>query len=170
MTKTLSTRRNGCVRRGSVRNSLSRRNSSVRRSRHHRKRNPDDNDEDSHLIYRYTRAQAIEDGILVDLTEWASAKTGFRGGFNVPVAVTVSVWEDLNKIPPSRHIEDVRGRAHDLLWIASLAARGAKPNQSEILFEVMMHSGRRMYKTYKLVISGGDHGEPVITIMQPNED
>ena len=27
-------------------------------------------------IYRYTRAQAIEDGVLIDLTEWAS-ETGF---------------------------------------------------------------------------------------------
>ena len=28
----------------------------------------------------YTRAQAIEDGTLIDLTEWASADKGFIGG------------------------------------------------------------------------------------------
>ena len=43
----------------------------------------------------YTRAQAIEDGELVDVTEWASSKTGFMGGFTVPVAVTRSVWADI---------------------------------------------------------------------------
>lgn len=39
------------------------------------------------VIYSYTRTQAIEDGVLVDVSETA-AELGFR----LPVAVTAAVW------------------------------------------------------------------------------
>ena len=32
-------------------------------------------------IHVYTRRQALEDGVLVNVTEWASGETGFLGGF-----------------------------------------------------------------------------------------
>ena len=125
---------------------------------------------ESEPIYRYTRAQAIEDGMLVDLTEWGSAEKGFRGGFGVPVAVTAAVWADLSVIPPSKAgSQDVRGRAHDLLWMASLAARRAS-STATVLFRMILHVGRRSSQTYKLMIHPGDHGEPVVTILRPNED
>ena len=40
------------------------------------------------VISVYTRAQAIEDGILVDVSE-----TAREAGFRIPVAVTRSVWD-----------------------------------------------------------------------------
>ena len=41
----------------------------------------------------YTREQAIEDGVLVDVTEWAgSGPNGMLGGFSVPVAMTRALW------------------------------------------------------------------------------
>ena len=43
---------------------------------------------ESDVIFSYTRSQAIEDGVLVDLSEWAR-ETGFR----FPVACTRAVWE-----------------------------------------------------------------------------
>src|SRR5712691_13345787 len=43
-------------------------------------------------ISAYTREQAIADGVLVDVTEWASADKGFIGGFTCPVALTAGVW------------------------------------------------------------------------------
>lgn len=76
-------------------------------------------------IHVYTREQAIEDGVLVDLTEWASADKGFHGGFTCPVAVTSALWNAIEAIPASlAGVADVRGRAHDVLWMASLAVRG----------------------------------------------
>ena len=39
--------------------------------------------EDAPVIYSYTRKQAIEDGVLVDLTEWSK-----ETGFTIPVACT----------------------------------------------------------------------------------
>lgn len=41
------------------------------------------------VIHSYTRAQAIEDGYLVDVTE-----TAREAGFVWPVAMTRAVWED----------------------------------------------------------------------------
>lgn len=51
--------------------------------------NDDNLSENAPVICRYTRTQAIEDGVLVDLTEWA-AETGFR----IPVACTATVWHE----------------------------------------------------------------------------
>lgn len=39
------------------------------------------------VVFRYTRKQAIEDGVLVDISRWA-AETGFA----IPVACTHAVW------------------------------------------------------------------------------
>lgn len=76
------------------------------------------------VISSYSREQAIEDGFLVDLTEWASSDKGFHGGFTCPVAVTQALWIAIEAIPQSlTGIADVRGRAHDVLWMASLAVR-----------------------------------------------
>ena len=121
------------------------------------------------VIYAYTRADAIEDGTLVDMTEWASSDKGFIGGFSCPVAITRSVFADLENIPPSkRGYQSVRGRAHDLLWMASLAAR--KGGSAAILFQMILHVGRKSKKVLKMVVGGGDNGEMVITIMQRDED
>ena len=80
------------------------------------------------------------------------------------------VLVDLNAIPASKQSsQDVRGRAHDLLWMASLAARRAGKT-STVRFQVIMHLGRTGRQTYKLMIHLGDHGEPVVTILRPNED
>jgi hypothetical protein len=120
------------------------------------------------VISSYSRAQAIEDGVLVDVTEWASSTKGFIGGFTCSVAVTRAVFADLERKPK---LQDVRGRAHDLLFMASLAARrGAKKGESVALFRVLMQVGRSKMQTYKLVAGPGDKGELVMTIMQPHED
>ena len=39
------------------------------------------------VIYRYTRSQALSDGVLVDITE-----TARQAGFRVPVAMTAAAW------------------------------------------------------------------------------
>jgi hypothetical protein len=89
-------------------------------------------------IFVYTRADAIADGMLVDVTASASdGPEGMLGGFTVPVAITRSLWIaldiDTREDPgePRWHRlarecgESTRGRAHDVLWLANLAARRA---------------------------------------------
>jgi hypothetical protein len=61
-------------------------------------------------------------------------------GFMCPVAVTAAVWKDINAIPPRLEgIADVRGRAHDVLWMAALAAR--EGGGTEATFTVLMDVG-----------------------------
>lgn len=72
----------------------------------------------------YTRKQAIEDGVLVDVTEWANdGPNGMMGGFTCPTVITRNLWEKIEA--PKRSNQDTRGRAHDVLWMAAGAARRA---------------------------------------------
>ena len=126
--------------------------------------------ETNDLIHAYTRAQAIADGVLVDVTEWASADRGFIGGFSVPVAVTAGVWATIEAIPASLTGADVRGRAHDVLWMASLACRRPYPPGPRPFKLHLPSKGTRKRKRVLSVVSGpGDDGEQVITIGFPEE-
>jgi len=48
------------------------------------------------VIFSYTRKQAIEDGVLVDLTPFAK-----ETGFKIPVACTAAVWHEY-VVPPEK--------------------------------------------------------------------
>jgi hypothetical protein len=121
--------------------------------------------EDFVEVYSYSRKQAIEDGVLIDVTEWAK-----ECGFKIPVAVTAAVWSDLEEIPEKFKGQlDLRGRAHDLLFMAALAGRKQR-NTDCILFELILHIKNTKKQQYKMLIGPGDDLKPVITILQPNED
>lgn len=115
------------------------------------------------VIHAYTRAQALEDGVLVDMTEWAR-----ETGFMVPVAATQSLWADINAIPRKGYGAegDVRGRAHDVLWMLFCAIRGSRPGARRISYQLIMptEGTRRRYKTLIADYGPGDDGAPVITI------
>ena len=124
---------------------------------------------DAPIIYRYTREQAIDDGVLVDLTSWAG-ETGFR----IPVACTQSVWADYIE-PPEGTMEagqSERGRAHDTIWMLFVAIKRSPPGESELRFEVLFLNKKLEQETVtlKAVCGPGDDGEPVMTIMLPHED
>lgn len=113
------------------------------------------------VISSYSRADAIADGTLVDMHEWASDTKGFIGGFKVPVAMTRAVWTRIEKFD-KRSGQDERGRAHDVLFMSSLALRSAlRRNQERALFKVLM-SGR--YAMFRIVLDGDG-----ATIMEPTE-
>jgi len=117
------------------------------------------------IIYTYTRAQAIEDGMLVDVTETAQ-----EAGFRWPVAVTIGVWQMIENIPPRyKGWADIEGRLWDVLWMAQLAARRGG---TETLYRLILPHGRWQYATLKMVSgpAGPDSWEPCITIMLPEED
>ncbi len=134
--------------------------------------NADNPFNDMPVIYRYTRAQAIEDGVLVDLTEWSR-----ETGFTIPVACTVAVWNQYITPPKSTKKlgQSERGRAHDVLSMLLCAIR-MKRSDSEgsdrLLFEVIFLQTPRRHETIKLkaICGPGDQGEAVVTLMLPNED
>lgn len=124
-------------------------------------------------IYRYTRAQALDDGVLVDVTSMAK-----EAGFRLPVALTAAAWadavawseEDSRRQTP----QDESGRLWDVLWMAYMAALQAS-GSSVVTYRLhrVPRGGRctqpRM-TILKMVIGGGDDGAAVITIMLPHED
>jgi hypothetical protein len=113
------------------------------------------------VIYSYSRTQAIEDGVLVDL----SAVDSIRQHWKHPFACTSAVWtiiEDALQHPG----QDVSGICHDVSTMAKLAIRDAR--EAELIrFEVIIAG-----KTHamKLHIGPGDTARPVLTLMLPYED
>ena len=120
------------------------------------------------VIHAYTRAQAIEDGVLVDLSGLAR-----EAGFRWPLAVTRGVW---GVIEPRRELEkegqSCNGRAWDLLNILRAELRSAQCRR-EVCFApyFLMECGKPSRQVTMRAVSGpGDDGEPVITVMMPDED
>lgn len=121
------------------------------------------------VIISYTRAQALADGVFVDVTELAH-ETGFR----LPVAVTAAVWADIEDIPPQSG-QDTTGRLWDLLTSTHFhtcraVAEGNGDTDTIRLSFVLHRDGCHPRYEIKSVIGPGDNGEPVLTIMKPNED
>jgi hypothetical protein len=120
------------------------------------------------LIHRYTRAQAIADGVLVDVTEM-----GRDAGIRYPVAVTRAVWERCVTAPPGIECQDPQGRLWDILWLLRCAVlRGADGPVVHFAVRVRNDSREGMPPLVRLkaVCGPGNQGEPVITIMLPEED
>lgn len=128
------------------------------------------------LIHSYTRAEAIADGVLVDVSRQASPAE-MRGGFTVPVAVTAALWAAIEAIPGSlTGIADSRGRLHDVLWMASLAVRRqlrasvASVATSQQFAVHMPYAGtRKRVQTLRVEVGPDDEGGPCVTIGFPED-
>ena len=126
------------------------------------------------VISVYTRAQAIEDGILVDVSD-----TAREAGFTIPVAVTRTVWDRLVALPEGyRGYQDERGRLWDVVWMARhYALRASSSDRVTMCVLVrdirkdLRDSNRPPRKHFLIVaIGAGDQGQPVITVMFPKDD
>ena len=118
------------------------------------------------LIYQYTRKEAIEDGVLVDVTEMAK-----EAGIRYPTALTCAVWEKYVRVPEAVPWQDEKGRLWDILWMFHHAAM--KEGGSELLFQLVVNNdGAEEPKltTLKAICGPGDDPEPTITVMLPEED
>ena len=115
------------------------------------------------VIVRYTRRQALEDGVLVDVSQWASPQE-IMCGFTIPVAMTAAVWAEVEA--PRGSTQDTRGRAHDVLSMAALAAR-RNLDSDRATFAVRL--GRSDVRLW-IHVGPGDDAEPVATIMFEGED
>ena len=119
------------------------------------------------VVYAYTRAQAIEDGVLIEVSEMAK-----EVGIKYPVALTRTLWDAY--IIPDKESESSgqseQGRLWDTLFMFMLKAR--RTSGAYLLYDLMfLMKGAVLRKVkVKAVCGPGDNGEPVITIMMPNED
>ena len=125
------------------------------------------------VIHSYTRAQALADGVLVDVTE-----TSKKFGFRIPIALTAVVWigccewtdYDEARKPCG---QDMKGRLWDVLTMAAQAAKRTDGPLAPFSVLRIPRSGERMTPEKVdliLHIGAGDAGEPVCTIMEPGED
>ena len=126
------------------------------------------------VVESYSRAQAIEDGVLIDAGSMAK-----EAGFKWPVAVTSAAWadcvawtEDDNR---QQAYQDESGRLWDVLFMASHAIRQGSGSGNRLLFKLYRvrrdgYSKEAILATLKLIVGPGDQGEPVITILLPDED
>lgn len=119
------------------------------------------------LIYSYTRADALRDGVLVDVSEFAR-----EFGFVLPVAVTQAVWAGYIEVPDAVPWQDEKGRLADILTMLHFAIKCMSAPRTELRFVVCVQNrpGPARDVQLKAHCGPGDHGEPVITVMLPNED
>jgi len=122
------------------------------------------------VIIRYSRADALADGVLVDVSARAS-----EAGFALPVALSALLWADINALPEGSG-QDVDGRLWDVLFMAwhNVRVHGGKPGNT-LVYELILplagqdESPAAPYPV-KLVLGPGDDGEPVLTLMRPDQD
>lgn len=123
------------------------------------------------VIVSYGRKEAIEDGVLIDVSTLAS-----EAGFIFPVAMTNALYGKVGDIPEDFSHQDLTGRLWDILFVASVTARNSK---GDVMFfevdipHVVIEEGEEILKEVlkiKSIIGPGDQMEPVITMMLPNED
>ena len=129
------------------------------------------------VICTYTREQALEDGVLVDVTEMAR-----EAGFTFPVALTQRLHAEVITPDPRAAAEgqSVDGRLWDALHMLHMAIKGALPCTTTpgpgpgqtTLYQCYFIMKRRQRKllTLKAVCGPGDNMEPTITLMLPDED
>ena len=124
------------------------------------------------VIHSYSRAQAIEDGVLVDVTVTAK-----EVGFRWPVVITAALHD---RLTPSQHDvsigQDYDGRLWDALWLAAYTIKLADPGTDTVTYTVVLQeveakSGQPVNVDIRLwaVCGPGDEGEPVVTIGFPED-
>jgi len=121
------------------------------------------------IIYAYTRAQALADGVQVDISTTAQ-----EAGIRFPVFITRSAFEAYVTVPPNVTGQDEAGRLWDVVWMLRHAIRKATPGQTRLPFALYVRNDNRAPRLIKLIAECGpldlDKPEPAIIIMMPGED
>ena len=121
------------------------------------------------VIYAYTRAQAVADGVQVDVT-----KTAQEAGIKFPMFLTRAVWEAYVTVPPDVTGQDEAGRLWDVVWMTRFGIIRARPGVDRIPVAMYVRNDNHRAKLVKLIATCGpldiDDPQPAITVMMPDED
>ena len=115
------------------------------------------------LIYSYTRAEALADGVLVDVSERAK-----RAGIRHPTACTAGVWSLIDCLPASDTdtlagiVRDVRAEEVLRAMLAAIRCGGAR-GTDRVVFAAL---GAALWAQ----CGPGDTEAAVITILREGED
>lgn len=127
------------------------------------------------VIHAYTRAEAIDDGVLVEIPESASRAAGFK----VPVAMTATAWGAT--VGFGTDLAELLAKATAVLAAAMLEYRqsehrarmglsGPVGDRLAFAYDAEREDGGVDIVQLVLVIGPGDNAEPVGTVMLPGED
>ena len=122
------------------------------------------------VIYSYTRAQAVADGVQVEVT-----KTANEAGIKFPVFLTRTVFDAYVAIPPGVTCQDEAGRLWDIVWMLRFAILRSRPGTDRIPVALYVRqSNTERPRLIKLIATCGpldiDNRQPAITVMMPDED
>lgn len=124
---------------------------------------------DFEVISSYTRANAIEDGTLVDLSVNFPDISGQL--YKYPVACTAAVWSIIEAaVTNKEHCNDFAGVVWDVLWMSQKGIVRKLDDSSQVFRVIITEANQQKYHDLKIVCHGGDEAEPVLTIMLPGED
>jgi hypothetical protein len=120
-------------------------------------------------VYSYTRRQALDDGVPVDLTDFAP-----NHGIIFPAACTAGVYH--RYLVPDKTLQSqgqtLEARIHDLLSTLAAAIKGQRLSADRLTFQTtfLMPRGRQVTVTFTCICGPDDAGDPVLTILLPGED
>jgi hypothetical protein len=121
------------------------------------------------VIYSYTRAQAVADGVQVEVT-----KTAQEAGIKFPMFLSRAVWDAYVAVPPDVSGQDEAGRLWDVVWMTRFAIIRARPGCDRLPVVLYVRNDNHRTKLVKLIATCGaldmDDPQPAITVMLPDED
>ena len=127
------------------------------------------------VIFAYSRAQAVADGVQVEVSKVAA-----EAGIRFPMFLTRAVYDAYVTVPPGVTAQDEAGRLWDLVWMTRFAiiranGRAGSPlHAARLPVALYVRNDNHRAKLVKLIATCGptdiDDPAPAITVSMPDED
>jgi hypothetical protein len=121
------------------------------------------------VVYAYTRAQAVADGVQVEVSKVAA-----EAGIRFPVFLTRGVYDAYVTVPDGVTGQDEAGRLWDVIWMTRFAILRAKPGTNRLPVALYVRNDNHRSRLVKLIATCGpldmDDPSPAITVQLPGED
>ena len=98
------------------------------------------------VIYSYTRAQAVADGVQVEVT-----KTAQEAGIKFPVFLTRTVFDSFVTVPEGVTGQDEAGRLWDIVWMLRFGILRSRPGCDRIPVAFYVRNDNRAARLVKLI-------------------
>lgn len=121
--------------------------------------------EDAAVIHSYSRADALEDGVLIDVSKHAA-----EVGITIHTAITPGVWAEVIGNPDWQSCGTEENRIEGII---SMAFNELEKKETNLVFfsVQLMNYGEVYRETHLRAQRGpGDNLEPVLTVMLSHED
>ena len=130
------------------------------------------NKQSDNVIYAYTKQQAIENGVLIDITDLSITK---EAGYKIPVVITQGVYSLVSVPKDLEGQQDFNGRLWDVLQMSTLAFKSCRAKHQDraeekcriVPFKTIFQMTPRRKSTVDLWLVFDAHEG--FTIMKPEE-